>query len=124
MSAGAFVRTKYEASTENQGGVYGITLQPETLQFDIGGSTNDPPAGAIDQVVTAYATPSRRKKGMRARYVTFEWDAGQVPTGYTGDPVRIPILTPVFFATAVAGAAGTYLGGTGTVVGRSGETAK
>jgi len=57
------------------------------------------------------------------RYVTLGF-TGAPPTGYSGDPVRVPVLDPAAFANYTLGATGTYLGVGVEVLGRVGETVK
>jgi hypothetical protein len=118
MSSGEFSNSKYES---NSGRVYFAKVQPETLALDIGGSTNDAPAGAIDQEVSAKMNGSRREIGVNARSVSLSWTASP-PTGYDANGVvRVPIMTPTFFDSITRGATGTYLGAAVEVVGKSPE---
>lgn len=118
MSAGAFVRTIYE---DRAARFYNIRLQPETLALVVNAVTNDPGAGPVDQPVSARARGSRRAIGATARKISVEFDPGMAPTGYSGDPVEIPILTPVVFDGIVPGQVGTYLGAPITVISKTAE---
>lgn len=117
MSAGAFETARYEAGAENGGGIYSITVQPETLALQIGGVTNASPAGAVDQIVRAKARKGTREYGVGARAVRLEF-TGSPPTAYSGDQVVVPVMTPDAFLAYTVGATGTYLGAAVAVVSR------
>lgn len=123
MSAGNFERSKYEASIENGSGIYSIRIQPETAQLTIAGTANDPPAGAVDQRVTARANKSNGAYGVGARAVTLAF-TGTPPDGYSGENVRVAVLTPDAFADYIVGATGTYLGASVEVVSRLPESVR
>lgn len=108
MSAGRFTVSRYEASTDNGGGIYAIRVQPETLGLALGGTTNDPPAGASNQPINARARKGVREYGVGARAVRLRF-TGTLPDGYSGDEVTVPVLTPALFASATPGTAGVYL---------------
>lgn len=93
MSEGAFTNTKYQASYAAI--IHPIRVQEETLAATLDGVANAAPAGAINNPVSARVGKSRRTLGLGARMVTLEFTAAP-PAGYTGDPVRIPALTPAF----------------------------
>ena len=123
MSAGEFERSKYEASVDNGGGIYPIRVQPETTLLAIAGTANDPPAGAVDQRVTAKASKGKREYGVGPRQVVLAW-TGAPPTDYSGDNVTVPVLTPGAFADYTIGATGTYLGAACEVVSRLPESVR
>ncbi len=123
MSAGPFERTFYETSTENGGFILSCRVQPETLAATIGGSANAAPDGPATAPGSATISQGRRSAGVNMRYVSLEF-TGAAPTGYSGDPVRIPVLDPATFASWTLGATGTYLGSDVQVIGRTGETIK
>lgn len=111
MSAGRFVRSKYEADSGN---IYNIRVQPETI-----GTFNAPPAGVSDQETSANAV-NRKGNGMFARGISIEWqgEPPAAPAGY--DPrgnIRIPILTPSVYQNLNVGDTINYLGLPATVVG-------
>lgn len=115
MSAGAFQLSKYESDNTL---IYICRIQPETLL----GTNNPPPAGAISGTGFAYmSTGNRRRYGIHARYVSFEWKDDDPPTGYANDLIRIPILTPATFAGIQAGDEFAYLGKTLVAVGVNAE---
>jgi len=120
MSAGAFVLTNYE--TDN-GAVVPIKLQPETLQATFGGGANTPPSGTPDAgYPSATVSGSKRSIGIHPRTVTIRITGG-LPLGYLNNQThRIPCLTEAAYTAATKGAAAGYLGGTGTVVGKSPES--
>lgn len=118
MSAGVFVQSRYQSNADIGGGIYPIRVQPETLLLDIGGTVNNPPAGAANQPIFARARKGTREYGVGARAVRLRFDAGAEPTGYSGDEVVVPAMTPALFAAATPGATGTYLSAPVTVVSR------
>lgn len=120
MSAGAFVRSRYES---NSGEIYPIRVQPETLALQIGSTANAAPTGAITAEVSARANGSRRTLGMNARSVTVTF-TGTPPDGYaTNSTLTVPVLTPELWDSAAKGTTGTYLGVAIEVVGKSAEAA-
>lgn len=109
MSAGEFLATRYETSSPGLGGVImPIKVQPETVLLTIAGVGNDPPAGAVDFPLRVSVSAGNREYGVKARRVTLRFTDGG-PTGYSGDDVTVPILTPAVAAVASPGATGTYL---------------
>lgn len=123
MSAGPFETTFYELSSENGGFIMRCRVQPETLAATINSVANAGAAGPADAPGSATISQGRRTAGVNMRYVTLGWTATP-PTGYSGDPVRIPVLLPATFASWSLGATGTYLGAAVEVLGRTGETVK
>ena len=121
MSAGRFEISKYQA-TYSAAAVHPIRLQPETLAASIGGTVNNPPAGAVTNPIQARSTGGRRSLGLLARYVVLRAPSDAPPAGYLpGGTTRIPALTPAFYALAIKGADCSYLGSTFTVVSRGRE---
>lgn len=114
--AGTYLRAKYETDV---GGVHPCRIQPETLA----GAYNPQPAGAIDSAGSVNMTPSRRRNGISARYITIAWnDPASVPQGY--DPrgtLRLPILTPAKFNGILVGEVFSYLGSNAIVLGKNPE---
>ncbi len=89
MSAGLFELSTYES---NEGDLYPIRIQPETLQLNINGA-NAAPTGEPDQAVSARARKSRRAYGVGARTVRVRFTAA-APTGYAeGQVLTVPVLT-------------------------------
>jgi hypothetical protein len=123
MSAGSFTTAFYETSSENGSYVLRCRVQPETLAAEIASTTNDSADGPADAPGSATISQGRRTAGVNMRYVTLGFTAAP-PTGYSGDPVRIPVLTPATFALWTLGATGTYLGAAVEVLSRVGETVK
>ena len=117
MSAGAFTLARYAS---NEGGVYPIRVQPETLLANIGG-VNASAAGTVDQEVSAQVSKGRRSIGMNARTVTVRF-TGALPDGYAaGQTYRIPIMTAAIWNGIKRGNTGTYLGSPVVVVGKQAE---
>lgn len=117
MSAGVFERTRYES---NSGRIYSIEVQPETLLAEFNAVANAAPVGAVNQEVTARARGSKRAYGVTARKVLVQFTAS-LPTGYSGDPLYIPILTPTVFNGIEKDQAGTYLANPIRVLEKSSE---
>lgn len=116
MSAGVFERSRYEA---DNGDVHAIRVQPETIAATFGGTANNPPAGAVDQQVSARVGGGNRRYGVKARAVSVTW-TGAPPAGYADDELlRVPILTPdLYDAITPNSTVGTYLGANVIVVGK------
>jgi hypothetical protein len=124
MSAGAFIKSKYEATSDNNGGIYSVRVQPETVACVIATVANAPPAAAVNQTVSARVGGGKRKIGMNCATISMKF-TGTLPDGYkAGGILVIPGLTPAFRAAAKVGATGTYLGEAVEVVGRSPERAR
>lgn len=121
MSAGAFETAFYETSAENGGFVLRCRVQPETLAATIDSVANASAAGPATAPGSATISQGRRTAGVNMRYVRLGF-TGAPPTGYSGDPVIIPVLDPATFAAWTLGAEGTYLGAAVEVLSRVGET--
>lgn len=117
MSAGAFLDAFY---TSDAGETLRITIQPETAALVIETVTNTVPAGPATQLASAIAGGTRRQIGVKARSVTLRF-TGMVPDGYSGDDVRVVVLTPTAFNAYVLGGEGTYLTAPVRVVGKTPE---
>lgn len=118
MSAGKFQLTKYEASYKT-GEIHPIRLQEETtlmIQDSAGVSdaTNLPPAGNVNNSISALSSLNRNARGLRPRYIVVKWD--DKPTGYSGETVRIPILTIANWNNLTVGETVTYLGKTAKII--------
>lgn len=118
MSEGAFQISKYES---DEGGIYAIRVQPETLALTINGTANAAPAGAVDQEGLARVSGSRRRIGIKARLVRFKFTAQPTGGGYEiGETLTLPVLTQATYnAIPRAGGTGTYLGAAIEVIGKS-----
>lgn len=124
MSAGNFIRSRYAADYGDGSAIHPIRVQPETIAASIGSEDNDPPAGAINNPISAKISLGKRARGLSPRYITLEFPLTSPPTGYkAGGITRIPALTFPFWEAAVNGATCTYLGVACTVVSRSAEEA-
>lgn len=119
MSAGSFLRTRYEA---DNGEIYPIRIQPETAQATLGSGANNAPAAAATQSVSARVGGGNRQLGLKARSVTVEF-TGTPPTGYApNQSLRIPVLTPaVYNAISPNSTVGSYLGADIIVIGKNPE---
>lgn len=118
MSAGSFLATgKYEA---DNGDIYRIRVQPETVAANIGG-VNAVPAAAVNQSSSARVGGGNRQIGVKARSVTVRFTA-TVPDGYAANQLyRVPILQKSIYDGVTSGATGTYLGVAVVVVGKNPE---
>lgn len=113
MSAGAFVRTLYEA---DNGDLLVCRAQEETLQANVG-AVNSAPTGTPTAGRPAMSLRgSRKKNGVHPRSVVVYFGSS-APTGYlTNQTHRIPILKPATWDAAVKGATCTYLGASATII--------
>lgn len=121
MSAGRFIDSFYELDAGNGGGQCRIKVQPETELLTDGTVVNDSPGGPATIPVSAKVSGSNGEYGIKPRKITIRWDDGQIPDGYDGLTVTVPVLTVAAFAAYTLGSTVTYLGGTGDVVGRTPE---
>lgn len=110
MSSGIFnTNARYELDSDNGGAIVKARVQPETLSATNGATANAIPAGAVTINVSAYASKGRREYGIRMRYAVVDAPAN-TPTGYTGEPLRFPIMTPATYTAWSIGDTITYLG--------------
>lgn len=118
MSAGNFVTTKYKT---DKGIVMRMRVQPETLQASDGATVNSATTDALTpDLPSAKARGSSRSFGVIARNVTVKWSV--LPDGYEGDTTTIPILQKSVFDSWQFDATVSYLGGSGTIVGKKNES--
>lgn len=115
MSSGKFEKSFYEADYGAGTAIHPIRVQPETLDFSIGAAVNTPAAVAATNPIRAQVTKGKREAGLGARIVNLEFPEAEdgtqdVPDGYTGDPVSIPVLTKALAQLCIEGATGSYLG--------------
>lgn len=123
MSAGKFTSSFYEMSSDLGGYVLKCRVQPETLTATIDTTANAGHAGPATAPGSSTISQGRRTSGVNMRYVTLAFTA-DLPDGYSGDPVKIPVLKPATFAAWSPGKTGTYLGVAVKVLSRVGETVK
>lgn len=125
MSAGNFIRSRYEASYSTPGVIHPIRIQPETAAATIGGIANDPPAGNITNPISASISRGKREKGLKPRTLSIQFPATGQPTGYKASGTTVIVaLTLDFWNLAAPGTTITYLGVSCTVIGRSAEEAE
>lgn len=125
MSSGVFVRAKYQATYGGGTNIHPIRVQPETLDAVGNSETNDEPAGAINNPISAQISKGRRAKGLTPRYITIQFPLTGQPAGYkAGGITRIPALTEPFFEAQVTGATINYLGVDCEVVSTTAEEAR
>lgn len=110
MSAGTFITTRYETNSPGlNGAIMPIRVQPETTFLTIGGVGNEPPAGNATLPLRVSVSATDNEYGVKPRKVTVRFTSG-APTGYSGQDVTVPLLTPaIAAAAAIPGATGTYL---------------
>ena len=119
MSAGAFETGRYQCVATGQ--IHPIRVQEETKALIVAGDTNAYPAGAADTPVSAQVSQSKRALGVNARTVTIKFPTA-APTGYkVGSVIKLPWFTPFPTPNYAKGAAVTYLGSTGVLVGTQEE---
>lgn len=113
---GSYVRARYETDS---GQIHPCRVQPESIIATI----NPLPAGQVTNEGSVNMTPSRRRNGISARYVTLTWNEGATPpTGYKpGGFLRLSILTPTAYQSLVTGQTFQYQGSTVVVVGKNPE---
>lgn len=109
MSAGEFNRTaRYEMDAANGGYITKARVQPETLAATDGTTVNAIPEGSVDLPISAYARKGKKEYGVGMRRVILT-NPSPVPTGYTGEDVSIPVMTPATYGAWAIGATITYL---------------
>lgn len=109
MSAGTFnTNARYELDAANGGNIVKARVQPETLAATNGSDVNAIPTGAVDLGISAYASKGKREYGIRMRYAVVDQPAA-TPTGYAGEPLRFPIMTPATYAAWSIGDTISYL---------------
>lgn len=120
MSAGSFVRSKYETDS---GKIVSVRVQPETVAavFTPGG-TNAAPTGAVTvNGRFALNIGHKRRKPFSARTVTIRF-TGTVPDGYKpGSPVTIPVMTLAVYDAITDQSTVSYAGGAGEVLFKSNQ---
>lgn len=121
MSAGVFENVAYEG---DNGQFYNARVQPETLDMTIDGTANSAAAGPIPAgQPSAYMRGSKRQLGITARTVSLRLpNGGTPPTGYSGDNVTVPVMTPALFGAISRSSTVVYLGATWRVTGTSPES--
>lgn len=123
MSAGNFLRSKYQASYGDGTKVHPIRIQPELLDIDFAVLSNIEPDGAINNPISAIASLGKNALGLRPRYVTVKRNPlGSGVPGYADEStIRLTILKPDVWDSVTVGEDITYLGGTYTVISKSQE---
>lgn len=125
MSAGAFGIYRYESDNVQIGGanaIMPIKLQPETIQLELGGASNEQASGTVTLPLRAKARGSNRELGVKARTVSLAWVVNP-PDGYQAEgTIVVPILTKALWDAVDEGiTTGTYLGVAVTVIGKQPE---
>lgn len=124
MSAGPFVIANYE-STELNGQIMPCKVQPETLALFVAGTANEASTAAITLPLRVNVSGGNQEYGVKPRKVTVSFtDETDIPEGYTGDDLVIPVMTQAAYSVYLVGTTGTYLGSPVQVIGRSPERAR
>lgn len=126
MSAGAFVRSKYQASYDTDQ-IHPIRVQPETIALAEDGAptnTNAAPTTDITNPISAIVSKGRRGLGLHPRKFNLQLTGTPPATYITGSKVSIPILTTTFYNSIAVGSDVTYLGTTWQVISKSPEIVK
>lgn len=120
MSAGAFEAGRYE-TTKTPTRIVGMSVQPETKDLTIDGTSNAYPAGPVDSWPSAQVSRGARSIGINARTVTVKF-TGTPPTGYKPDsPITLPWFDATTFNAIASKQTGTYLSTAIVVVGTRAE---
>jgi len=121
MSAGAFTRSRYQASYDNDM-IHPIRVQPETEDAASNLVFNQPPSGSANSPISARVSGGKRTLGLTARRIILEAPSSGQPSGYLAKGITsIPALNIAFYNAATKGSVCTYLGVEFNVVGRSPE---
>ena len=121
MSNGPFEDSKYAA---DDGTVYGIIVQPETLSLTMGGVANTPQTGDRTGSVLARSSGSRRGYGMFARVGRFRIVTPGSSGLAVGRVITLPLLNGDIYDEFEKPNTGTYNTATIAAVGRSPERKK
>ena len=113
MSAGPFLKSKYET---DQGNVVKVSIQPETLTLSIDGTANTAPTGAeTGGFPSAKVGGGRNSIGINTRLARFKF-TGTPPTGYKQDGVlTLPVLQLATYNAWIGKTTGVYDPGGGEV---------
>lgn len=126
MSTGSFIKSIYQSNfTANN--LHPITIQPETLELEIGGVANSAPAGPATSALRAFVSSRKRKGAINVRKIGVEVTASGTSGLSVGTVLYIPWLNPATFESRLfpADQTGTYYdGATVQVVGSSPEYAR
>lgn len=120
MSTGAFVLSRYRSWFTTD--IHPVQIQPETLTLTVGAVANNPPAGAVDNPQRVIVSGGRRV-GITPRKLGIRITDGGPNEYLVGSIIYVPWLNDSNFFTVAAqkGAAVTYNGAQGIVVGNSPE---
>lgn len=102
MSAGTTLIVGYESYFDT-GGVYPLRIQPESATAAIGLVSNEPPAAAINRLVSGKVGGSKRQKGLVVRllYLKLAFGSDPPPDYSLSSRTAIPALTESFFKLAI-----------------------
>ena len=121
MSAGEFIIANYQ-TTELGQQIMPIRIQPKTAQLFIAGTANAGSTSAITLSLRVRVNGGNSEYGVKPRKVTVRFtDETDLPDGYSGDDLTVPILTQAAYDAYLVGSTGTYLGSPVQVVSRKPE---
>lgn len=124
MSAGNFDITFYE-STDLGGAIMIAKVQPETLLLFINGTANTAAAGPATIPLRIKVSGGNNEYGVKPRKVTIAFtDQADLPDGYSGEELTIPVMTQAAYAQYTVGSTGTYLGSPVQVISRIPERSR
>lgn len=119
MSAGTTTLVIYEGDS---GEKHLLRQQPESAIFSIDGAPNTIPIGPATSPFWAKASRAAREYGLRPRKLRGRWNAGAQPAGYADcSEFEVVVYSKAVYDGATIGAACTYLGSAGTLIGRVAE---
>lgn len=123
MSAGQFLRSKYQASYGDGSNIHPIRIQPELLDVDFPSLSNVEPDDPINNPISAIASLGDNAVGLRPRYVTVKHNplGSPIPGYATGSTIRLTILRPEVWDSIVVGDSIVYLGGDYEVISKTAE---
>lgn len=123
MSAGQFLRSKYQASYGDGNNIHPIRIQPELLDVDFPVLSNIEPDDPINNPISAIASLGNNAAGLRPRYVTVKRNplGSGIPGYATESTIRITILRPEVWTSIVVGDSIVYLGGDYEVISKTDE---
>jgi len=126
MSAGKFLKTKYQASYGAGTAIHPIVTSPATVFIDFGAGSNNEPTEAINNPISAILGLGSNAVGLRPRYVTVSLlEGADPPPGYLmTTSSKIVILRESLWEDIVVGEIIIYRDTSYTVLSKSQEIAQ
>ncbi len=116
MSSGPTTIVIYEGDSAEK---HLLRQQQESAVFSIDGTPNTIPAGPATSIFWAKSTRKAKEYGLRPRKLRGRWASGAQPTGYSDcAEFEVVVYSKAIYDAAVIGSPCTYLGSTGTIIGR------